>query len=91
MSTTCNSTSQKEFDNFFDSLYTIFLLDSVYYFTERSRALYACQYLKGMPKERWKQYTRGKDPSKLSWTTFKRLSQDYLSPPHQHKADLERY
>jgi hypothetical protein len=82
--------SQKEFDDFVDTLETIFLLDSTYYSTERSRALYSCQYFKGTLKERWKQYARWMDPSELSWMTFKGLFQDHLSPLHQRKANLVR-
>jgi hypothetical protein len=63
----------KEFDDFVHTLENIFLMSSIYYATERARALYACQYLRGTPKECWKQYTRGNDASDLSLTTFKGL------------------
>ncbi len=50
--------------------------------------MYASQYLKVNPSQRWKNYICKRDPKTLSWTELKNVLQDLLAPPHLRKAEL---
>jgi hypothetical protein len=65
--------SQKELDEFVKVIERIFLPDEAYYPTEHVRALYASQYLKGIPSQRWKHYICQRDPKSLTWAGLKNV------------------
>lgn len=84
--------SIKEHTNFINACELAFRIKPVTYTSNRSRVLYAAQWLRKKPAEQWTRYekTNGKDIT--TWEDFVTILLDWVqSPKNRHLATAEKF